>query len=193
MYEEINNANDLMNLVKSNQPDFLNNIGGAPATESAVTLAVMCVLAFLALVVAVMVVLTVIGQWKTAKKLGGKGWSQVIPVYRDYEMARAAGCAVEMTVAYTALGGICLLGQVFSGNEAMGMLAGFAFIPTVVLGILVARQVARRFGKGAGFTAGLVLVPYVFYPILGLGKAMPTDDAETPEAPVAPVAPIAAA
>lgn len=193
MYEEINNANDLMNLVKSNQPDFLNNIGGAPATESAVTLAVMCVLAFLALAVAVMVVLTIIGQWKTAKKLGGKGWSQVIPVYRDYEMARAAGCAVEMTVAYTALGAVCLLGQVFSGNEAMGMLAGFAFIPTVVLGILVARQVARRFGKGAGFTAGLVLVPYVFYMILGCGKAQPTDDAEAPEAPVAPVAPVATA
>lgn len=192
MYDEINNANDLMNLVKSNQPDFLNGIAGAPTANSAITFAVVCALGLLALVVVALVALTIIGQWKTAKKLGGKGWSQVVPVYRDYEMARVAGCAVEMTVAYTALGGICLLGEVFSGNEAMGMLAGFAFLPAVVLSILVARQVARRFGKGAGFTAGLVLVPYVFYMILGCGKAEPTDDVETPEAPVAPVAPVAA-
>ena len=149
-------------------------------------LAMAIALAIIAAVVVAWLVLMFIGAWKTVKKLGGAGWTQIIPVYRDYEMARVAGCDHMMTVAYTVLCGVVLVGSVVSHPE-LQTLAGFAVLPAFVLEIMVARQVARRFGKGAGFTVGLVLLPCIFCMILGCGKAQPVD--EEPMAPAAPTQP----
>jgi len=40
-----------------------------------------------------------------------------------------------------------------------------------VIGILVVLGPAKAFGKGGGFAVGLLLLPFVFYPILGFGDA----------------------
>jgi len=32
-------------------------------------------------------------------------------------------------------------------------------------------DLAKSFGKGGGFTAGLILLPFIFLPILGFGSA----------------------
>ncbi len=37
---------------------------------------------------------------------------------------------------------------------------------------MVYAGVATNFGKGAGFTLGLIFLPYIFYPILGFGGAV---------------------
>lgn len=43
----------------------------------------------------------------------------------------------------------------------------------IILGVSIyqAYNLAKSFGKGAGFTVGLVLLPSVFYMILAFGKA----------------------
>ena len=148
---------------------------GALATAIAAAVMIAVVVAWL--------VLMFIGAWKTVKKLGGAGWTQIIPVYRDYEMARVAGCDQVMTTAYAILCGLVLLGGIFTHSE-LRTLANFAALPAFILGIMVARQVARRFGKGVGFTVGLVLLPCIFYMILGCGKAQPVD--EGPASPAQP-------
>lgn len=47
------------------------------------------------------------------------------------------------------------------------------FIPIVnlVFAFLLCIAVAKAFGKGTGFGVGLVLLGFVFYPILGFGDA----------------------
>lgn len=47
------------------------------------------------------------------------------------------------------------------------------FIPVVnfIVGILVSIELAKAFGKGTGFGVGLVLLPFIFVPLLGFGDA----------------------
>jgi len=47
------------------------------------------------------------------------------------------------------------------------------FIPfvNIVVGFLVAIDLAKSFGKGTGFGCGLILLPIVFYPLLAFGDA----------------------
>jgi hypothetical protein len=50
------------------------------------------------------------------------------------------------------------------------------FIPIVdlIIYIMVVHGIARAFGKGDGFTVGLIFLPFIFLPILGFGKAIYT-------------------
>ncbi len=41
----------------------------------------------------------------------------------------------------------------------------------LVIGILVAIALAEKFGQGGGFAVGLILLPFVFYPLLAFGSA----------------------
>jgi hypothetical protein len=57
-----------------------------------------------------------------------------------------------------------------------------AFIPVISLiwiyvAWLVAEKVAKAYGKGMGFTVGLLLLGFIFYPILGFGSEQPTKTA----------------
>ncbi|WP_321972580.1 DUF5684 domain-containing protein [Paratractidigestivibacter sp.] len=193
MDAQINNYGDLMNVVKDQTPSFMSAVGAGGSAPSLIAVLLMAV--FLALIAAGAVLLLV-GTWKTVKKLGGRGWSQVIPVFRDYEMASVAGCDKALTIAYTVCSGVFVLGQVGGNVEGLRALGNLVSLPMFVLGIIVARQVARRFGKGAGFTFGLVVLPFVFYMILGCGKAQPVDDGPAasagPADPVGPAMPAAA-
>jgi len=41
----------------------------------------------------------------------------------------------------------------------------------IVIGILVVIEIAKNFGKSAGFWIGLLFLPFIFYPILAWGDA----------------------
>ena len=47
------------------------------------------------------------------------------------------------------------------------------FIPlaNIIASIMVWSAISSRFGKGDGFTIGLVLLSFIFIPILGFGDA----------------------
>lgn len=141
--------------------------------EPAVLIAVLICL----LIAVVLCVLHIVGRWKTVKKLGGHGWSQIIPVYADWEMSSKAGCEKALCIAFTVLSGITLVSNVVK-NETLQAIAGLCGLATFVIGIMVAYKVACRFGKGKGFTVGLVILPTIFFAILGLGSAQATDSEE---------------
>ena len=146
---------------------FIAQLEGSPVTT--------LVAAFVILVVCVaLIVVSIAGVWKTVSKLGGRGWSQIVPVYSAWECSSAAGCEHALCVVYTVLAAIAFASNVVR-NESLQSIAGFCTLAYLILGIMVAYKIARRFGKGKGFTVGLVILPFIFYGILGLGSAQPVE------------------
>lgn len=91
------------------------------------------------------VVLSIIGMWTVYTKAGRHGWAAIIPFYNFYTACKVAGHP--------------------------GWWLVFAFIPiaNIVVWIVVAIGIAKRFGRGTGFGVGLALLTFIFAPILGLG------------------------
>ena len=100
------------------------------------------VLLYLALALTV-----IIGVWKVFTKAGKPGWAILIPIYNTIVM---------LEIAHRPIWWLILL-----------------FIPfvNVVVGIIIPLDIAKAFGKGAGFGLGLAFLPMIFYPILGFGKS----------------------
>ena len=71
----------------------------------------------------------------------------LIPIYNAYVMLKVAGKPVWLLI---------LIFVPFGG---------------VVLGIVIAVGIATNFGKGVGTILGLILLPFIFYPILAFGSA----------------------
>ena len=94
------------------------------------------------------VLLMIVSLWITVNKAGRPGVSQIIPIWNIIELVRISGKPVWWVI-------LILL------------------IPIVnlVLIIMVWHGISKAFGKDAGFTVGLVLLPFVFFPILAFGKA----------------------
>lgn len=95
---------------------------------------------------AILVVL-IAGIWKIFTKAGKPGWAAIIPIYNLVVMLEIVGKPVWWVLLY--------------------------LIPcvNVVVAILVAVELAKCFGQGAGFAIGMVFLPFIFYPILGFGDA----------------------
>jgi len=93
------------------------------------------------------VVVVIAGLWKTFTKAGKPGWAAIIPIYNAIVLLEIAGRPLWWFV--------------------------LLLIPLVniVISIIVALDIAKRFGQSVGFAIGLILLPFVFYPILGFGSA----------------------
>ena len=95
---------------------------------------------------AVMLIM-IVAFWKVFTKAGQPGWAILIPIYNVYVMCKIAGRP---------------------GWWVILMLIPFVnFIIAIILSI----DIAKAFGKGAGFGIGLALLPFIFYPVLGFGSA----------------------
>jgi hypothetical protein len=94
------------------------------------------------------------GLWMLFTKAGRPGWGAIIPVYNIYLMCKIAG--------------------------RPGWWVVLSFIPLVniVIGIIVAIDIAKAFGKDALFGVGLAILSFIFAPILGFGKATYIQPAE---------------
>ena len=86
-------------------------------------------------------------MWKIFVKAGQPGWGCIIPIYNTYLMLVIAGKPVWWLILY--------------------------FIPVVnfVVSIIVFAEIAQRFGKNPVFVAGMIFLPFIFFPILGFGSA----------------------
>ena len=95
----------------------------------------------------VLIAVAIAGMWKVFEKAGQPGWACLVPVYNLFLLVRIVGKPDIWIV--------------------------FMFIPFVnmIIGILLAIELAKCFGQGTGFGIGLILLPMIFYPILGFGDA----------------------
>lgn len=92
-------------------------------------------------------VLMLAANWRIYSKAGHPGWASLIPVYNIVVLLEIVGKPTWWVI-------LC-------------------FIPLVniVVGIIVIINLAKAFGKSGGYAAGLIFLPFIFYPMLGFGQA----------------------
>lgn len=99
-------------------------------------------LIYLAIMVAI-----IAGGWKMFVKAGKPGWAFIVPIYNMMVMAEICGKPSWW-------GLLCLIPLVGA-----------------IVAILLMLELAKVFGKSVGFAVGLILLGFVFVPILGFGDA----------------------
>ncbi len=92
-------------------------------------------------------ILVIAGLWRVFQKAGHPGWAAIVPFYNVYILMVIAGRPGWWIVLY--------------------------LIPFVnfIIAIIVSVDVATAFGKSGWFAAGLIFLPFIFYPILGFSDA----------------------
>ncbi len=93
-------------------------------------------------------------MWRVFEKAGKPGWAAIIPIYNMLVLLDIAGKPWWWIFVFL-LGAIPIVGSIL----------------VLVVMALIYYSFAANFGKGAGFTVGLVLLPIVFFPILAFGDA----------------------
>ena len=99
------------------------------------------------LVYLAVIVLEIAGWWMILSKAGRPGWGAIIPFYNIYLYCKVAG------------------------RPGWWLILFLIPIVNIVIAFVVFIDVARKFGKGAGFGVGLTLLSFIFAPILGFGDA----------------------
>lgn len=92
--------------------------------------------------------LMLVSAWKVFSKAGQPGWAVLIPFYNIYVFLKVAG-------------------------KPGWWMAIILLVPiaNLIFAIMATAALAKNFGKGGGFVVGLILLPIVFWPILGFGSA----------------------
>ena len=87
------------------------------------------------------------GVWKVFTKAGEPGWASLIPIYNVVVLLRIVGRPAWWTV--------------------------LLFVPLIgfVVGFVALMDLARVFGRGIGYAVGLTVLPFIFFPHLGLGDS----------------------
>ncbi len=103
-------------------------------------------------IIAAVYIAIIVGSWKTHTKAGQPGWAMFIPIYNIYIITKIA--------------------------DKPGWFIFLFLIPLVNIYaiIMIASGISTKFGKGLGYTLGLIFLGPIFFPMLGLGNAQYNDD-----------------
>lgn len=121
------------------------------------------------LLILIMLALTIAGTWKTYQKLGKPGWASLIPIYSQWTLGSSV-CTRTIALAFTALAAIFTVLYVLSSNVSSGILMALyslVAIVYIVATVLITYGLALAFNQGVAFCVGLVLLPFIFFPLLG--------------------------
>ena len=139
-------------------------------------------------------IVMIIGMWLMFDKAGENGWGSIIPFYRGYLLFKTAGIRNWFwgTLVASLVYGVCLTVSMiyffvyfviaaFGGASQMddsatkfmailfllGSIAGlYCFIVTIFRGI----KMAKAFNLSGGWAVGIILLPWLFYMIMGCSK-----------------------
>ena len=87
-------------------------------------------------------------MWRIYVKAGKPGWASIIPIYNYL---------VQLEII---------------GRPWWWLLLLFVPLVNIVIGIMILFDMAKVFGKGTGFGFGLLLLPFVFIPILAFDDSI---------------------
>ncbi len=93
------------------------------------------------------IVFYIIVEWKIYVKAGQPGWACLIPIYNIIVFLRIVG------------------------KPWWWLLLLLIPFVNIIFAIWMVNLLSKSFGKDEGFTVGLILLGFIFYPILGLGSA----------------------
>jgi len=90
--------------------------------------------------------IVIIAHWKIYTKAGKPGWAAIIPIYNIIVLLEIIGKPIWWVF--------------------------LILIPCTapIFAIWATNLLSKSFGQSEGFTVGLVLLPFIFYPILGFGN-----------------------
>jgi uncharacterized protein DUF5684 len=91
--------------------------------------------------------LVIVAMWKVFTKAGRPGWAAIIPIYNIYVWCKIVG------------------------RPGWWVILMLIPLVNIIVGIVVCIDMAKSFGKGAGFGIGIALLGIIFLPILGFGSA----------------------
>ncbi|MFN8286342.1 MAG: DUF5684 domain-containing protein [Chitinophagales bacterium] len=93
------------------------------------------------------VILLIASMWKIYTKAGKPGWAAIVPIYNYVVMLDIVGKPVWWII--------------------------LLLIPVVniIVAIMVINLLSKSFGKGVGFTIGMIFLPFIFIPMLAFGDA----------------------
>jgi hypothetical protein len=94
------------------------------------------------------VVLMIASGWKVFTKANQPGWAVIIPFFNLYIMLKMVG------------------------RPGWWMILFFIPLINFIIAIMLCFDLAKAFGKGAGFGLGLLFLGFIFYPVLAFGKAI---------------------
>ena len=93
------------------------------------------------------IILIIAAVWKVYVKAGKPGWAAIVPIYNIIVLLEIVGRPLWWFLLF--------------------------FVPLVnfIVAIIIYIDLAKSFGKSAGFGIGLVFLGIIFFPILGFGDA----------------------
>ncbi len=115
-------------------------------------------------------------QWIVFQKAGQSGWKALIPIYDTFVMLRIIqrpqwwGYLIIIMSAIQII--ITMLtNENSSESGTLSLLSNVATIVSFIYSVRITNGLSRSFGRGLGFTLGLLFFPYIFYPILAFGSS----------------------
>lgn len=105
----------------------------------------------------VILIVVSVANWKLFAKAGQPGWASIIPIYNLVIFLQIVG-------------------------RPTWWIAAILFCPPVglVFSVIMMVDLAKSFGKGGGFAAGLILLGFIFFPILAFGSSQYQGPAAAP-------------
>ena len=92
-------------------------------------------------------VIMIVAHWRIYAKAGKPGWASLVPIYNLIVYLRIAGKPLWWLALY------------------------LVPLVNIVVAIMCVFALAQKFGKGKGFALGMVLLPFIFNPILAFSDA----------------------
>ncbi len=96
----------------------------------------------------IFMILMVYARIRIFQKANHAWWEAIIPIYSTYILIK------------------------ITGKPGWWILLLLVPIVNIVIYIIITHQLSIKFGHGGWFTVGLLFVPFIFYPILGLGDSV---------------------
>jgi len=85
--------------------------------------------------------------WRIFTKAGKPGWAAIIPIYN--------------TIVLLNIGGL----------SGWFVLLGLVPLVNIILAIIIYWNLGKAFGKGVGFQVGLIILSFIFIPILAFDSS----------------------
>lgn len=114
-------------------------------------------LGFIIFIALVIVVLQIVANWKLFTKAGEKGWKALIPFYNTAILYKISGMSPWLALLY--------IGYLI---PVINVIVAVVF---TILRLYQPINLAKGFKKSTGFTVGLIMLPFIFNLILGLGSS----------------------
>ncbi len=123
------------------------------------------------IIILLLVLFITVCNWIIYEKAGQPGWAAIIPLYSTIIRLKIAGKPISWvawTIQYIFF---AVVNAIDRGGVITGVLYFFSLVAFFVINVITLNGLSKSFGKDAGFTVGLLFLPFIFFPMLAFGSA----------------------